>query len=314
MKYLQELKTTGEDCSQGSMYWKRLTLDNQVSMYISAARDMGHDVGGVLYDVIRKTGLRPLGKGTETPESYEQRILQQIGEEPDRYYQRGIIVRTADEIVEHDSDVWQMAELIRFARNTNRWPRYVGSCMTYNVACDYWPVCSGETTIDSNHYATRPQMNAAPLVVNALDVVKTRLPILSPSALATWRACPRKFFYAYELRRRRVSGSSHSQYFGKLIHKAIEVYHHKGIDAALERCAAGETARDGEPAKLPSAPHDIAHARALVRGYYARWADAPLRVLATEQPFTRALRNPDTNGISRTFELGGVVDAVIEET
>ncbi len=297
MKYLQELKTTSEDCLPGTMYWKKLTLDNQVSMYISAARDMGHDVAGVLYDVIRKTGYKPTGKGTETPESYEQRIIKQIGEEPDRYYQRGIVVRTADEIVEHDADIWQVADLTRSARNTNRWPRYVGSCTTYNTTCDYWGVCSGETTIDSSHFESRPQMNDA-------NDGKVRLPILSPSAVATWRTCPRKFYFAYELRRRRVGASSKPQFFGKLIHGAVEVYHKTGIEDALAWL----------DAKVDADKHDVAHARALVRGYYARWADEPLKFIATEQQFTRPLRNPDTDGISRTFELGGVVDAIVEET
>lgn len=293
MQYILELKTTGEDCSPGSIYWKKLTLDNQVSMYISAAREMGHDVGGVVYDVIRKTGLRPTGKGTETPDSYESRIIAQIAEEPDRYFTRGVIVRTAEEIADHDADVWQMADLIRLARNSGRWPRYVGSCVAYGSTCDYWQVCAEGGDITSSHYESRAPMGA--------DDERRHLPVLSASAMATWRQCPRKFYYAYELRRRKVGEASKPLWFGKLIHAAVEAYNLQGLDAALAVAASAKE------------PHEAAHARALLRGYHARWADAPLRIVATEKPFIRPLRNPDTGAASRTFELGGVVDAVVEE-
>lgn len=49
-----EHKTTGEDVSAGSVYWQKLRLDMQVSMYYDGARRRGYDVAGVLYDVLVK--------------------------------------------------------------------------------------------------------------------------------------------------------------------------------------------------------------------------------------------------------------------
>lgn len=43
----------------GAKYWKRLRIDHQISMYMLAARSMGHDVHGVLYNVIRKNTASP---------------------------------------------------------------------------------------------------------------------------------------------------------------------------------------------------------------------------------------------------------------
>lgn len=285
---LLELKTTSEDIEPGSIYWKKLTLDNQISMYLSAARDMGHDVSGVLYDVIRKTALRPVAKGTETPESYEARILAQIAESPERYYQRGVIVRTADEIREHDQDIWQTAELIQTSREQNRWPRYVGSCVSYGSSCDYWPVCSGETTIESDRYLTRDS--------------KTHLPMLSPSAVRTWRECPRKYYYAQELRRRPVGDGRKPLWFGRLMHAAIEAYNLGDFDKAVAACSASPE------------PHEAAHARALLRGYAAMYGQRRYTFVATEKPFERALVHPDTGDTSPHFVLGGIVDAVVEDT
>lgn len=56
-----EHKTCSEDLSEGSDYWPRLQMDAQVSLYTYAAREGGHEVHGVLYDVIRKPTIRPEG-------------------------------------------------------------------------------------------------------------------------------------------------------------------------------------------------------------------------------------------------------------
>jgi hypothetical protein len=50
-----EHKTTSSDIGPGSAYWAKLTLDTQVSAYLGAHEG----VEGMLYDVIRKPGIRP---------------------------------------------------------------------------------------------------------------------------------------------------------------------------------------------------------------------------------------------------------------
>lgn len=54
-----EHKTMGDDLAPESNYWKRLRIDAQISMYMYAARELGHNVETVLYDAIRKPLLRP---------------------------------------------------------------------------------------------------------------------------------------------------------------------------------------------------------------------------------------------------------------
>lgn len=58
-KMVLEHKTNSEDLSEGSDYWQRLQMDSQISLYTYAARMEGHDVSGVLYDVIRKPTIKP---------------------------------------------------------------------------------------------------------------------------------------------------------------------------------------------------------------------------------------------------------------
>lgn len=56
---LMEYKTTSRDFSPGAEYWVALHLDQQLSIYVVAARALGYDVQTVLYDVTRRPGQRP---------------------------------------------------------------------------------------------------------------------------------------------------------------------------------------------------------------------------------------------------------------
>jgi hypothetical protein len=58
--WVMEHKTTTADITPGSTYWLRLDLDAQVSTYIDGAKTLGHDVMGMIYDVIKRPTLEPL--------------------------------------------------------------------------------------------------------------------------------------------------------------------------------------------------------------------------------------------------------------
>lgn len=54
-----EHKTCGEDIDPESDYWRRLRLDAQISLYMLAARALGHNVTTCVYDVVRKPTTKP---------------------------------------------------------------------------------------------------------------------------------------------------------------------------------------------------------------------------------------------------------------
>lgn len=59
-EYLLEHKTASEDISDpNATYWRRLTIDSQVSAYSLAKMQGGERFTGTLYDVIRKPDIRP---------------------------------------------------------------------------------------------------------------------------------------------------------------------------------------------------------------------------------------------------------------
>lgn len=168
--WVVEHKTSSEDITAGSQYWAKLRMDSQVSTYIFAAREMGYEPSGVLYDVLKKPQQKPL-KATpvesrkfvaktgelyanqratdETPAEYGARVRSAMAENPDAYYQRGTVVRLLDEEREAAADLWQYAGRIRDTKRTGIAPRNPDACTRWGRACGYWSACTGESAIDN---------------------------------------------------------------------------------------------------------------------------------------------------------------------
>lgn len=174
-----EHKTTSEDIGLGGEYWQRISaLDSQVSMYTVGARALGVE-GPCTYDVVRKVALRPLRatppdkrkytktgelyakqrEHDETPDEYRVRVREHIAENPERYYARGEIVRLDHDEAEHAADVWQTSRAMREAELAQRYPRNPDACLRYGRTCEYFAVCSGQSSIDDD--ATFRTANAA---------------------------------------------------------------------------------------------------------------------------------------------------------
>lgn len=167
-EWVVEHKTSSSDIGAGSTYWQQLRLDVQVSNYFNAAKEAGKDVRGCLYDVIKKPGIRPL-KATpvesrkytkqgqlyanqrdtdETPEEFRARLREDIASDPDRYFQRGEVVRLERESEEAAADLWLTATAIKDAQRLGQWPRNTARCFDWGRPCAYWAACSGEASIN----------------------------------------------------------------------------------------------------------------------------------------------------------------------
>lgn len=166
---IDEHKTSSEDIGVGSEYWRRLTLDPQISTYFKGARALGHYVQGCLYDVVAKPRLQLLQatpiesrkykqktgelyanqrERDESIEEYRERLRTHIAENPDRYYQRGEVARLPEQEEDAAYDAWQTARLIRDAQTANRHPRNPDSCSRYGRTCSYFDVCCGIASLD----------------------------------------------------------------------------------------------------------------------------------------------------------------------
>lgn len=135
--------------------------------------------------------------------------------------------------------------------------------------------------------------------------------ILTNSRRNSFGTCHRRHYFEYELGARPVQDAE-SLRFGTLIHLGLEAWFHglhQGPDTAYRDAIAAITAN--APAQEADAYQQFT-ALAMMEGYHLRWHGEILTTLAVEQEFRIPLINPDTLGQSRTWDLSGKIDAIVE--
>lgn len=149
-----EYKTTTEDLSKGTDYWRRLLIDRQCSGYVLGARALGYPVDTVSYDACRLPGIRPrlltavqrklsgAPEGTrESLDQYAERLMASIAEKPDWYYGREEIPRLDADLEEWRADMAHVVAMLTQSRKVNRWPRNTDACKRWGT-CPYFNPCS----------------------------------------------------------------------------------------------------------------------------------------------------------------------------
>lgn len=253
------------------------------------------DPGGALYATMRETD--------ETLDEFRARCIAEVGESPEKYLQRSTVVRLEEDERDAAFDTWQIGNQIRESQRLGRWPRNPDACELYNRLCEYHVVCTRKATIDDDSlYQTEAAAHAE------LEAPRRfALPILSTSSAKAYRACNRKYQYAYVLRRR-PRERSHALRWGTLIHVGLEAWW-KGAHSDVQ--LAIDAMRDAAAGQEIDA-FDLVKAEVLLHAYHLRWKDEPLRVVAVEREFEAQLINPETGHASRTWVRGGKLDAVAE--
>jgi len=152
--WLVEHKTTSMDISLGSEYWSRLEIDGQIEGYMLGYMKANNGIvpQGVIYDVARKPCIKPLRQdkpNPETPEEYEQRCYDKLMEEPDKYFVRQKIYKTADKLAEFEKTLYHSARMIDYAVNNDFYPANADGCKGFGT-CPYFDVCAGNASITDN--------------------------------------------------------------------------------------------------------------------------------------------------------------------
>lgn len=129
--------------------------------------------------------------------------------------------------------------------------------------------------------------------------------LLTHSRMKAYRACQRLHQISYVLGYRPATVAA-ALFFGSLFHVALEAW----WKATGDRLAAALDALHAAPGVDG---YDLAKARALIAGYDVRWGAEVLEVLAVEVEFQTALINPATGAASKTWRLGGKIDAVVRD-
>lgn len=324
-------KSTSKDIEDGRPYWRSLRLDHQVSTYLTGARALGYEPVGALWDVIRKPRVdrilatpeadRKYTKATkkeparlfkgqriddEPLAEYRARLRADIEGSPDAYYRRAFVVRMAEEERNAAEDAFAVSEQIAFAmkrESIHGWPRTPGACERYFRLCDYWPVCTGEASIDNDLlFRTgdeHEELSTPPMMGDG----KRHLPLITSSGMTVFQRCAREYFYSYVLRRRTLKKAD-ALTFGTLLHVGLEAWW-KTVDLESVYKAVAQASDDEV---------SIVQVEELLRGYHARWITEPFDVLAVEEQFRAPLINPATGRPSRQFEMGGKIDAIARVT
>lgn len=134
----------------------------------------------------------------------------------------------------------------------------------------------------------------------ALKTVSRNL--LTYSALATFRNCPRKYKNRYIDHLRPVEKQP-ALFFGQVIHQALTLYYRsqgnlKPAYEYIQQCFA-----DDKPARLL--------ALVMLTAYADQYSQDDLDVPALDVEFHGEIRNPKTNGRSQTFVMAGKANGIV---
>lgn len=132
---------------------------------------------------------------------------------------------------------------------------------------------------------------------------------LSISKRNTFSDCARKYYYNYELGYKPVKKSDALR-FGSLFHKALNAWW--GTAFRSLKLINAMIVIDNECIKDENAL-DIEIATQLIKGYTLKWIDEDIKTIAVEKEFKVPLYNPETASPSKTFELNGSIDVLIEK-
>lgn len=121
--------------------------DGDVSVGRIGSIDMavGGDVTKALIDGEVATVKAGKKEGTfsirETPSLYAMRLTHEVGQNPDRYFQRREIPRIESDIEEAQIEIWEEAKRIAFHNNRGVWPRNTNACIGFGK-CEYFELCT----------------------------------------------------------------------------------------------------------------------------------------------------------------------------
>jgi hypothetical protein len=171
--------------------------------------------------------------------------------------------------------------------------------MSWGRECDYLSVCAGMLELSDPLLFRFEEDIHEELAEDGIAVdLSKNLDLLTQSAMRAYRRCPRLFQNRYLLRMRPLK-KQETLSTGHSIHAALDVFRRTGDPAAAIQALESED------------PYVVAKEAAMIMGYAARWGK-PTGVIAIEKTFQIPLVNPETGAASRTFSLGGRVDAIVE--
>lgn len=140
--FLHEIKTAGD--ADRDTYRHKLQLDRQISTNITALNQEGKECNGVIYDIIWKPrlirGVNRKTKPDETFEEFRERIIADVRERPDHYFERIMVQRSEMDKQIAQADLLGQMMLLDTAKALG-YPRNQGACEYFGKLCPYFTFC-----------------------------------------------------------------------------------------------------------------------------------------------------------------------------
>lgn len=157
---IRETKTSSDDISPDGDYVARLRIDNQISGYVVAAKSMGYEIETILYDIIKKPGIKPLSatpeesrkytkegklyanqrEADESASDYFDRLMDDIDANPTKYFARYNIPRLSTDLADWKDEMIDTMREMKAAYENERKSRNTTACLAYG-RCPYLDVC-----------------------------------------------------------------------------------------------------------------------------------------------------------------------------
>ena len=135
--------------------------------------------------------------------------------------------------------------------------------------------------------------------------------LLTHSRQDGFKVCREKDHYAYELGIRKTA-TAKALRFGSNGHNALEILGCGGSIKGAMQSIAMAYRFPPDYADISEWEYEEETLRQLIAGYVWRWQNDGIKHIATEQSFRLPLINPATGKASRTFDLAGKIDGIIE--
>lgn len=138
--------TLYEDKLFSSMFWRKgneeqLKIDEQVTAYFAACRDLNIHIDKIAYRVTLKPALRQ--RKDELSTEYIARIRQALIDSPEKYFREFILTRTDEQIDDIQHEIEYYAGLLHRMKSDGFFPKNTGACADYG-GCEFLPLCAGE--------------------------------------------------------------------------------------------------------------------------------------------------------------------------
>jgi len=162
---IMETKTTGESLAPDSDYWRRLRMDQQITIYM-----LGHpEAETIIYDVVKRPTIKPRSKvlhcigcgqerdskskecgcgdtskernrAPETIEEYGARLAADIQTREDFYYVRQEIPRLKADVDQFKRELWYKHKMLLERKRHGYWDRNTSACQR-PWRCEYLDYC-----------------------------------------------------------------------------------------------------------------------------------------------------------------------------